>query len=94
MADRTPTRVVLYARASGGPKAAAEFRLTGGRVTLHVLDEQWAGVARQYQERGVPSDSQRRAVPVKEAGAFMRALVEPRRSSYFEWVDESDRPAD
>lgn len=96
MDSTTPTRVVLYAHASGTPVPAAEFVYRGDQgVRLHVLDEVWSAVARDFFEHGVPSLAQDRQVLAAEGGAFMEALLEPRSMSYYSFVDSSgDAPGD
>jgi hypothetical protein len=91
-----PTRVVLYSFASGAPRAAAEFRWTpGAAVSLTVLDPEWGSLAERYYQQGVPYDIERRVVPPSESETFMRALVQPKSSTYSRFVDESgDSPAD
>jgi hypothetical protein len=89
---RTPTRVVQYAYVTGRPQAAAEFRWspeTG--VTLTVIDPVEGEIARGYYERGVPFEAERRLVSASEGPAFMRALIQPSRSSFTRFVDESQR---
>lgn len=94
MTSETPSRVVLYAMASGSPRPAAEFRWspeTG--VSMTVIDPKWGGLAQEYYERGVPYDAEQRAVPRTEAETFMRALLQPLNATYYGFVDESESNA-
>ncbi|MGI5228211.1 hypothetical protein [Actinoallomurus sp. CA-142502] len=90
MSDNAPTRVALYVSASGTDERVAEFRWSpGSAVELTVFDPDWGTLAEQYYRRGVPLVTEMRTVPRSEAEAFMRALLEPRSMSYYEFVDES-----
>lgn len=92
-ATGTPTRVVLYSYAKAArPEAAAEFRWSPeSGVTLHVIDPVEGEIARRYFEQGLFFEAENRIVPASEATAFMQALVQPSRSSYSQFVDESPR---
>jgi hypothetical protein len=89
-----PTRVVLYSYASGRPHAAAEFRWSpDAGVSLTMIDPVQGSLAEEYYERGVPYDAERRLVTRSEPATFMRALVQPQRSTYSRFVDESESTA-
>jgi hypothetical protein len=89
--ERVPTRVVLYSYASGSAARAAEFRWSpAGGVTLTVLDREWGALAERYMAEGIGSDVLRRAVLPRDGETFMRTLVQPSRSTYVQFVDESD----
>jgi hypothetical protein len=91
--DATPTRVVLYSYASGTAEAVAEFRWsTESGVSLTVFDPVQGRLAQDYYDRGAPFDAERRAVVPSEGPTFMRALVQPSRSTYSRFVDESAPP--
>jgi hypothetical protein len=93
-ADTTgvPTRVVQYSFATARPEAAAEFRWTPeSGVTLTVLDPVEGEIAQRYYDKGVFFEAEDRVVPPAEGPAFMRALVQPSRSSYTRFVDESEQ---
>jgi hypothetical protein len=88
----TPTRVVLYSYASGRPQAIAEFRWSpGSGVELTLIDPVEGEIARRYHDDGIPFEAERRLVQASEGPAFMAALVQPSRSSYTRFVDESER---
>lgn len=88
----TPTRVVQYAYASGSPQAAAEFRwCPESGVTLTVIDPVEGETARRYYVKGIFFEAERRVVAPSEGAVFMRALVQPSRSSYTRFVDKSER---
>jgi hypothetical protein len=87
-----PTRVVLYSYASGRPQAAAEFRWSPeSGVELTVIEPVEGDIARGYHENGIPFEAERRLVQAGEGPLFMQALVQPSRSSYTRFVDESGR---
>ena len=92
LSGKTPTLVALYSWGTGNPVRVAEFRLArGGTVELTVFDPTEASVARNYFEHGVDVDNDRRTVlPNEEPETFMRGLLTPRRSSYYNFADESD----
>ena len=48
-------------------------------------------IARRYHENGIPFEAERRLVPANEGPVFMQALVQPSRTSYTRFVDESRR---
>jgi hypothetical protein len=89
--EPSPTRVVLYVlQRDGSELVAAEFlHPPGGRVTVDVHEPVWGDQARRMFAHGVPSRAQRRVVRAAEGAAFMRALVEPRLSTYSHLVDKS-----
>ena len=91
-ADRTPTRVVLYSIAKGTPQAAAEFRWSpDSGVTLTIMDPVEGVIAQRCYEEGVPFEAERRRVLPREGATFMRALMQPSRSSYTQFRDESEQ---
>jgi len=93
--DPVPTRVALYALRASDTEPAAVFHWdpTNG-VRLELLMPDWTRVARDYYERGVEYFRERRQVLPAEGPTFMRALVQPKRSTYYALVDESRPPAD
>jgi len=85
----SPETVVLYALTREGSVPAARFRWgRSAGVTLDVLDERWAHVARTTFRDGVTLPGGRRVTPA-DGKAFMRALLEPTRTTYYYFVDES-----
>jgi hypothetical protein len=83
--------VALYSYASGSPARAAEFRWSAADgVTLTVFDREWGALAERYMAEGIGSDALRRPVLPREGATFMRTLVQPTRSTYLQFVDESD----
>lgn len=89
---RTPTRVILYSYAKGTPMAAAEFRWSpGSGVTLTIMEPDEGVIAQRYYEQGVPFEAERRLVLPSEGATFMRALVQPSRSSYTRFLDKSEQ---
>ncbi|MET8650198.1 MULTISPECIES: hypothetical protein [Nocardia] len=87
----SPSRVVLYSYAKDlRPHRVAEFTCTDdGGVTLTVVDDEWGGLAREYYRDGVLSRHDRRVVLPAEGAPFMRALLQPSRSTYYRFADES-----
>jgi hypothetical protein len=86
-----PTRVVQYSYATGRPEAAAEFRWSPeSGVRLTVIDPVEGEIAQRYFENGLPFEAERRLVAPSEGPVFMRALVQPSRSSFTRFVDESE----
>ncbi|MFD0365955.1 hypothetical protein ACFQZZ_31335 [Nocardia sp. GCM10030253] len=87
----TPTRVVLYTYAKDlRPEKVAEFTWsTDAGVALRIIDDEWGSLAREYYRDGVLSKSERRVVLPAEGPSFMRALVQPSRSTYYRFADES-----
>jgi hypothetical protein len=91
MTGPAPTRVVLYSIASGTKQPVAEFRWRpDADVTLTILDPDQAGTAQYYYDLGAPFNAERRSVHRSEGATFMRALVQPARSTYRWFADESD----
>jgi hypothetical protein len=89
-APATPTRVTLYANTTEGRRAAATFRWNPHQgVTLEVLDPTWSQLAKRYYEQGAPYDAEMRPVKPAEGETFMRALLQPSRMTYYQFVDES-----
>lgn len=95
-AHQAPTRVGYYAFLPGSsdePVRVAEFSWSPQRgVLLTVFHGSASGLARRYYDRGAPYDAQQRLVPRTEGATFMLALVQPSRSSYHHFVDESGQP--
>jgi len=90
MTDPVPSRVALYANNTGEPRRVALFHWSpDAGVRLELLDPEWSRVATQYYERGVELPSERRMVLPVEGPAFMRALLQPFRMSYYSLRDES-----
>lgn len=92
--DTTPTLVTLYRVTRDGMAAIARFRWSKDTgVSLDVIDETWGRLARRYYDDGLPLDRGHVVVQPREGERFMRALLEPRLSSYYRLVDETDGPA-
>lgn len=90
MIEGPPTRIVMYSILSGEPKPIAEFRWSPeSGVTLVELDSRGSRLARDIYEHGADSYAERRMVPRSEGAAFMRALLQPNRMSYYGFVDRS-----
>lgn len=88
--DATPSVVTVYAWTSGGRVRAARFRWSPGEeVTLEILEPQWSGAAQEIYDKGVPLHRELRAVRRQEAELFMRALLEPRQHTFYQFIDES-----
>jgi hypothetical protein len=87
--------VVFCSFLSGNMERVAEFLWSPeAGVTLTILDaveERGSGLARKYYETGIDSVREGRMVSCDEGAIFMRALLEPRRMSYFAFRDESNR---
>ena len=91
MRSDPPSRVVLYALDDGTPRAVAEFRWSiGSGVSLDVLDPVHGAPAQRHFDEGVPFDAERRLVSSSEGEAFMRALVQPSRSTYTWYEEKTD----
>jgi hypothetical protein len=85
-----PTRVVLYSYLKGEAEAALDFRWDpADGVTIIALDPDLEWRIREYHERGTPLDAEQRSVRVSEGPEFMRALLQPSNSTYYQFVDES-----
>jgi hypothetical protein len=85
-----PTRVGQYMLAASGRTRVAEFRWRRELgVSLVVFDPRNGRVAQEFFDHGVPLDGEDRLVPRAEPENFMRALLQPRRTSYFQYVNES-----
>ncbi|HEX3790779.1 MAG TPA: hypothetical protein VHW44_23155 [Pseudonocardiaceae bacterium] len=90
MDGTAPGLVTLYAFGSGTAVRVAEFRLApDGRVALTVLDPDQARLAQGYYDHGVDFVAEDRLVRPQDGAAFMRALLQPFRMSYYRFVDES-----
>ena len=95
MSDKTPNLIRYYFWGSGEPVCIAEFRLnTDGQVVLTVLDPAAEYVAREYYDHGLEWVSERRTVFPSDGPDFMRALLQPFRTTYYQFVDESEYPDD
>ncbi|BCJ33282.1 hypothetical protein Athai_07850 [Actinocatenispora thailandica] len=91
MSDAAPTRVGFYSYAAGAGRRVAEFtRGPDGLVRLSVIDPDRAGLARDYYDNGVPLLATGARVPPSAGDAFLRALLQPFRMTYYGFVDESD----
>ncbi len=94
MNDPAPTVVGLYSFGSGEAVKVAEFRLTPDhRAVLTVIDPREAAMAQQYYDHGVDFVAEGRTVRADEGPAFLRALLQPFRMSYYRFVDESSGAA-
>lgn len=88
--ERTPTQVALYTNATNPPRKIAVFRYSEqSGVTMESLDAEWAEVPNRYMTNGVDLLGQRRMVRPAEGALFMRALLQPFRTSYYTLRDES-----
>jgi hypothetical protein len=86
-----PTRVALYANQPETPVRAAVFTWSPERgVELEIIDPDWGRLAERDFHNGVPLHRERRSVSKDEGLAFMRALIEPRRLTYYSYRDETD----
>jgi hypothetical protein len=86
----TPTQVAMYTNATDPPRRIAVFRWSPvDGVTLELLDDEWARIPQQYYENGVELQGQRRMAKPAEGPVFMRALLQPFRTSYYALRDES-----
>lgn len=97
MTSKVPTQVVLYRFVrEGDPVRTAEFAYSPeGGISLVVHNvELGGGIAQEYYDRGVPDDRERRVVTRDEPEVFMRTLLQPRNSTFYRWVDESDTESD
>lgn len=90
-ATAEPTKVALYSYARNlRPDRVAEFTWDSVEgVALTVFDEEWGGLARDYVHSGLISRVERRRVYPADGLVFMRALIQPSRSTYYHFVDES-----
>lgn len=92
MSEKVPTLIALYWWGSGDPVRVAEFRLNPeGRVELTVIDPREGRLAQEYYDHGVDFVSEERTVRPHDGPAFMRALLQPFRMTYYRFVDESAR---
>ncbi|TDV51005.1 hypothetical protein [Actinophytocola oryzae] len=90
--EHTPTQVALYTNATDPPRRVAVYRFTeSSGVTMELLDPEWSKVAKQYYERGVDLPKERRMVLPSEGPLYMRALLQPFRTTYYTLRDESDQ---
>jgi hypothetical protein len=88
----TPTQVALYANVPDPPKRVAVFRWSQEKgVTLELLDDEWASVARRYYDRGIDLQRERRLVKPSEGPVFMRTLLQQVNVTYYTLRDESDQ---
>ncbi|MGW4095063.1 hypothetical protein [Nocardia sp. NPDC004750] len=85
----TPTLVTVYDMGTGELRRTAEFRLIEGHAELTVIDPNGCGLAQRLHTHGVELLDEPRRVPPEEGPAFMRALLQPFRMSYYRIVDES-----
>jgi len=90
MSEKSPTLVAFYWLGTGGRTRAAEFRLNAaGAVEFEVFDSSKSLGAQGYFEHGVDLAAESRTVTAAEGPAFLSALLQPFRTTYFEFVDES-----
>lgn len=90
MSRSTPSLIALYAFGSGRRERVAEFTLNpDGTVSLTVSDPSEGQLAQDYYNHGVELVSEGRTVGPDDGAAFMRALMQPFRMSYFSFIDES-----
>ena len=87
----TPTRVTVYVTTPEARITAARFRWSSDAgVTVEVLDPEWGEIAQRWYDNGMPFDRERRRVTRDEPETFMRALVQPSRSTLYHFADESE----
>lgn len=90
MSAKEPILITLYWWGSGEGVRVAEFRLNrDGRVTLTRLDPTKGRIAQEYYDHGVDFVAEGRTVWPADGPAFMRALLQPFRTTYYHFVDES-----
>lgn len=90
MTDNTPTVVAVFDLGSWEPRRVAEFRLTPGKgVELAILVPEGCPLAEQWYRQGVEILGEARYVTSDDGVAFMHALLQPFRMSYYDFVDES-----
>jgi hypothetical protein len=92
MSEKSPVLVALYWNKREGRDRVAEFRLSAsGRVELVLLLPAQGIVAQDYYDHGIPFPAEGRTVWPADGPAFMRALLQPFRVTYWTLVDESPR---
>ena len=90
MSKRSPVLVALYWNMREGRDRVAEFRLNAsGHAELVILNPARAIVAQDYYDHGIPFPAEGRVVWPADGPAFMRALLQPFRVTYWSLVDES-----
>ena len=90
MNQQSPVLVALYWNTREGRDRVAEFRLNAsGRAELVLLNPAMGMVAQDYYDHGIPFPAERRVVRPADGPAFMRALLQPFRVTYWTLVDES-----
>lgn len=91
MSEQTPVLVALKFLGANGLVRVAEFRLNqDGQATLTILDPKKARLAQEYYDHGVELIAAGGRVRPEDGPAFMRALMQPFRMSYYHFFDESD----
>jgi hypothetical protein len=87
---QSPVLVALYFHRREGSERVAEFRLNKyGRAELVLLNPEMGMVAQAYYDQGIPFSAEGRVVWPTNGPAFMRALLQPFRTTYWTLVDES-----
>jgi hypothetical protein len=87
---QSPVLVALYFNKREGRDRVAEFRLNKyGRAELVLLNPEMGMVAQAYYDQGIPFPAEGRVVWPADGPAFMRALLQPFRVTYWTLVDES-----
>jgi hypothetical protein len=95
MSDRTPNLVALYFWGSGEAVHVAEFRLNrDGQAVLTLIDPAGGRLAKEWHDHGIEFVAEGRTVLPSDGPAFMRALLQPFRMTYYHFVDESEHPDD
>jgi hypothetical protein len=90
MNRQSPVLVALYFNKREGRDRVAEFRLNAsGRAELIILNPAMGMVAQAYYDQGIPFPAEGRVARPADGPAFMRALLQPFRVSYWTLVDES-----
>ncbi|GIL28627.1 hypothetical protein [Actinocatenispora comari] len=90
MSDDAPTKVGFWSYATGVGRKVAEFtRQPDGSVRFRELDRDWAAPARDYFDNGVPLLAGGGRVPASAGDEFLRALLQPFRTTYYGFLDES-----
>ncbi len=95
MSDKTPNLVAFYFWGSGEAVRVAEFRLNMDRqAVLTLIDPAGGRLAKDYHDHGIEFAAEGRTVLPSDGPAFMRALLQPFRTTYYQFVDESKHPDD
>ncbi|MFB9659198.1 hypothetical protein ACFQS3_13985 [Glycomyces mayteni] len=88
MTSSIPDKVGFYALQADGMRKVAVYDRTADGITLTVLDDRWARMARGYLTDGILLQRLGAMVTPDHPDLFIEALLEPRNMTYYDFRPE------